>query len=295
MSRPKSGLGRGLGAIIPTDVASNQGGAQGAGLRELPIGEITPNEYQPREHFEEESLDSLTESIRSLGVLQPILVRAKSAGGWELIAGERRWRAAQRAGLETIPAVIRTVEDQGALEQALVENLHRSDLNAIEEAHAYAQLMDDFGLTQEQVSARVGKSRSAVANGLRLLNLPPDVQALIIEGHLSAGHARTLLAAPEDEQSALAATVVAESMTVRELEDLIRSSKGAGDADDESSLAPEPEPGTTPPAAYLELEALLGSYLDTRVKVSPGAKKGRIAIDFADIDDLERIFRLMVD
>lgn len=313
VSRPKGGLGRGLGAIIPADNSttapppSPDSPAPGTetGLRELPIDSITPNEFQPRDYFNEEDLGSLTDSIRQLGVLQPVLVRGKGDGTYELIAGERRWRAAQRAGLQRIPAVVREVEDQAALEQALVENLHRADLNAIEEAAAYQQLIDDFGLTQEQVAVRVGKSRSAVANGLRLFQLPAGIQRMVIDGSLSAGHARALLTVAPADMAMLAQTVVDEQLSVRALESLVRgdtdsgvesSVAGAGGVaglgDDESG-APR-EVGSTPPAAILELQELLGEFLETRVAVSLSAKRGRIAVDFADIDDLERIFRLMV-
>lgn len=171
----RSGLGKGLGALIPTEVAE-----QGGGLRDIPISQVRPNRFQPRQHFDEESLVGLTDSVREIGVLQPVLVRS-SGDGFELIAGERRWRAAKRAGLQTIPAIVRETEDAGSLEQALVENLHRDDLNPLEQAAAYQQLIEDFGLTQEQVAARVGKSRSAVSNTLRLFQLPPAVQRLVGE------------------------------------------------------------------------------------------------------------------
>ena len=194
----QSGLGRGLGALIPPSVTSASGGegdnAAGSALfRELPISSIRPNAFQPRQGFADDELDALTASIRELGVLQPILVRPTSDGQYELIAGERRWRASQRAGLTLIPAVIRVTEDTQALEQALVENLHRVDLNAIEEAAAYQQLIDDFSLTHDDVARRVGRSRAAVTNTLRLLNLTPSIQRLIMDGQISAGHARALL------------------------------------------------------------------------------------------------------
>lgn len=306
VSRPKGGLGRGLGAIIPADNSTTAAVAPAddeatTGLQELPIESITPNEFQPRDYFNEEDLGSLTDSIRQLGVLQPVLVRGKGDGTYELIAGERRWRAAQRAGLQRIPAVVREVEDQAALEQALVENLHRADLNAIEEAAAYQQLIDDFGLTQEQVAVRVGKSRSAVANGLRLFQLPAGIQRMVIDGSLSAGHARALLTVAPGEMQSLAQTVVDEQLSVRALESLVRGDvdEPADDEADDQDVVGSDSPtaaevGTTAPAAILELQELLGDFLETRVAVSLGAKRGRIAVDFADIDDLERIFRLMV-
>ncbi|MGB5755518.1 MAG: ParB/RepB/Spo0J family partition protein, partial [Acidimicrobiales bacterium] len=159
-------------------------------MRELPVDDIVPNEFQPRRRFDDDSLEALTESVRELGVLQPILVRPDGEERYELIAGERRWRAARLAGLATIPAVVRSTADQGALEQAIVENLHREDLTALEEAHAYQQLVDDFGLTQDEVASRVGKSRSAIANTLRLFQLPVVVQRMVAERRLGAGHAR---------------------------------------------------------------------------------------------------------
>ncbi len=217
----KGGLGRGLTALIPTTAEGAEAPA-GMGLQELPIGSVHPNPLQPRRTFDEETLEGLTDSVRELGVLQPILVRAKD-DGFELIAGERRWRAAKRAGLPTIPAVVRVTDDVSSLEQALVENLHRQDLNALEEAAAYQQLIDDFGLTQDQVATRVGKSRSAVANQLRLFQLPPAVQKLVGEGLLSAGHAKALLGHPDRSyQEMLARKAVADSLSVREVERMVK-------------------------------------------------------------------------
>ena len=284
----RSGLGRGLGALLP-----DAGGAapSDSDLRELPISQIRENRYQPRSVFDEEALASLTASIQELGVLQPILVRANEDGSFELIAGERRWRAAQQAGLATIPAVVREVADAGSLEQALVENLHREDLNPLEEAAGYQQLIDDFELTQEQVAQRVGKSRSGVANTLRLLHLPASIQGLVARGSLSAGHARALLACEDEaEQVALADRVLAEELSVRETEEAVRRLVAARFAEDEDG---EPAPGTTRPAALLELEQLLGDLLDTKVQVSMGAKRGRVVIDFATVEDLERIYQVI--
>jgi ParB family chromosome partitioning protein len=256
--------------------------------------------------FDEETLEGLTDSVRELGVLQPVLVRAKD-DGYELIAGERRWRAAKRAGLATIPAVVRTTDDVSSLEQALVENLHRQDLNALEEAAAYQQLIEDFGLTQEQVAKRVGKSRSAVANQLRLFQLPPAVQKLVGEGLISAGHAKALLAHPDRSyQEMLARKTVAESLSVRDLERLVKER-----LDLEAGLGGAPEPGTaddttpdheTPepdrklrPPGLLELEELLASRLDTRVSIAMTSKRGKVTIDFANLEDLERIYRLIIE
>ena len=285
----RSGLGKGLGALIPTGEAAD---AESTALQEIPCSAVRPNQHQPRAYFDEEALVSLSASIRELGVLQPILVRPAGDGQFELVAGERRWRAAKRAGLQTIPALVRPVEDAGALEQALVENLHREDLNALEEAAAYQQLMEDFHLTQEQVGIRVGKSRSAVTNTLRLFQLPPSVQKLVAERKLSAGHARALLGSPDRLfQETLARRAVAEDLSVRAVEEAVREHE---DDPDEIDVAPEPaRPQALRPAGLLELEELLSAHLDTRVNVTMGAKRGRVVIDFATVEDLERIYRAM--
>ena len=302
----KGGLGRGLTALIPAADAPEA--AEGSGLRELPIGSVHPNRLQPRRSFDEETLEGLTDSVRELGVLQPILVRERD-DGYELIAGERRWRAAKRAGLASIPAVVRTVDDEASLEQALVENLHRQDLNALEEAGAYQQLIDDFGLTQEQVAQRVGKSRTAVANHLRLFQLPPGVQKLVGEGLLSAGHAKALLGHPDRAyQEQLARRVVAESMSVRDVERQVKerldleAGLGAPSPEPEStSSEPDDEAAADPgerrlrPPGLLELEELLASRLDTRVSIAMTAKRGKVTIDFANLEDLERIYRLIIE
>ncbi|MCU1376070.1 MAG: parB, partial [Actinomycetia bacterium] len=182
----RSGLGKGLGALIPPEAAGALGGTPSA-LRDVPITSIRPNPHQPRRHFDEETLSSLAASVRELGVLQPILVREAGEGEYELIAGERRWRAAKRAGLSTIPVVVRTADDLSSLEQAVVENLHRQDLNPLEEAAAYQQLIEDFSMTHDQLAIRVGKSRTTITNMLRLFQLPPAIQKLVAEGSLSAG------------------------------------------------------------------------------------------------------------
>ena len=285
----RSGLGRGLGALIPDDEA-----LAGTSLREVPVDAIEPNPYQPRVHFDEETLSSLAESIQELGVLQPVLVREVDAETYQLIAGERRWRAAQRAGLTDIPVIVRAIEDITSLEQAVVENLHRQDLNPLEEAAAYHQLIEDFGLTQESLATRVGRSRSAVANTLRLLQLSPPIQAQLIDGQLTAGHARALLAVDDvDRRDALARQAVDDDLSVRRLEKLARDdgqpTAATGDDDD----APA-DPGRTRPAALLELEDLLAEHLDTKVSVTMGAKRGRISIQFADLDDLERLYKAIV-
>jgi len=288
----RSGLGKGLGSLIPADVEGDEGT-----FRELNVDEITPNRYQPRDHFDEESLSALAASIAEVGVIQPIVVRATDDDGYELIAGERRWRAAKRAGLPSIPAILRDSDDLSSLETAVVENLHRQDLNALEEAAAYQQLIEDFAFTQDQVATRVGRSRSAVANTIRLLHLPAPVQRLVIEGQLSAGHARALLAAPDaTSQQALARRVVKERLTVRDIEELLRGEgEEAVESDSaSSSSAPTRETvGTTTDPGVLELEELLAARLETRVKVQLGKGPGRLIVDFADLDDLERIYRVI--
>jgi ParB family chromosome partitioning protein len=294
----RSGLGKGLGALIP---ATERLEDADAALRELPISEIKPNAFQPRGHFDEEALVSLADSIQVVGVLQPILVRQVGPQEFELIAGERRWRAARRAGLQTIPAIVRPTEDVRSLEQALVENLHREDLSPLEEAAAYQQLVEQFGHTQEEVARRVGKSRSSVANTIRLLHLPPSIQRLLADGQITAGHARALLGTPDRLfQEALAREIVAEGLTVREVEERVRAQQG----EDEPAAGPDAAGSdgkdvapvaAVRPAALLELEELLSARLDTRVQVSMGAKRGRVVVDFATLEDLERIYRVIVD
>ena len=252
-------------------------------------------------HFDEESLGDLTESIRHIGVLQPILVR-QTDDGYELIAGERRWRAAQRAGLATVPAIVRAADDLGSMEQALVENLHRQDLTPLEEAAAYNQLLEDFELTHEQVAERVGKSRAAVTNTLRLLGLPPGVQRLLTDGRLSAGHARALLGTPDRSlQEALAQQAVDEGWSVRAVEQAVRGGPSGSSEDPPAGTTPEPlgdGAGITPltrlrPPGLLEIEKLLAERLNTTVSINMGTRKGRVAIEFADLSDLERIYDAM--
>ncbi|MFO7280049.1 MAG: ParB/RepB/Spo0J family partition protein [Thermoanaerobacterales bacterium] len=262
-------------------------------MREVPIGQIEPNPYQPRNHFDEESLAGLTASIRELGVLQPVLVREIERDRYALIAGERRWRAAKRAGLQFIPVIVRDVSDELTLQHALVENLHRDDLNPLEEAAAYQQLIEDFGMTQEEVAQRVGKSRSAVANLLRLFQLPPQVQRYIAEGQLTTGHAKVLLGTPDRAfQEALARRIVEEGLTVRETEEAVRARNGRDESSSPARSAATPGSKLRPPG-LLELEELLAEQLDTRVKINMGPKRGRVVIEFADLEDLERIYRAM--
>ena len=250
---------------------------------------IEPNPFQPRRHFDEEAIVELSASIREVGVLQPILVRPLDDGRYQLIAGERRWRAARRANLDVIPAVVRTTADLGSVEQALIENIHRSDLSALEEAAAYQQLIEDFQLTHDDVAKRVSKSRVAITNTLRLLQLPAGIHSLLVDGRLSAGHGRALLAVSDRAvQEALAHEAVREGWSVRTLEERVRQ--------------PEPLSETRPVSpgvkllrepGLLELEQLLGEHLSTRVHVSMGPKRGKMVIEFADLEDLERLYRRM--
>jgi len=299
-----SGLGKGLSSIIPGAELTDADTTQGAVLSDVPVASVSPNPNQPRVHFDEESLTELSASITEMGVLQPILVRPLDDGSFELIAGERRWRAAQRAGLTTIPAVVRMTDDASSVEQALVENLHRQDLTALEEAAAYQQLLDEFGLTHDHVATRVGKSRSAITNSLRLLGLPPAVQHRLADGQLSAGHGRALLGTPDRaRQEQLAREAATNGWSVRMVEDAVRADAAPSSDTITDVVDGRPEPavdgaGLTPstrlrPPGLLELEHLLAEYLDTRVSVQMTSKKGRVSIEFADLEDLERIYRAM--
>jgi ParB family chromosome partitioning protein len=301
----KGGLGRGLTSLIPAGATEDAESGTPAGLTEVPVESIRPNPLQPRRSFDEESLEGLSDSIKELGVLQPVLVRQLD-DGYELIAGERRLRAAKRAGLRTIPVVIRSADDVSSLEQALVENLHRQDLNPLEEAAAYQQLIEDFSYTQEQVAQRVGRSRSAVTNLLRLFQLPPAVQRLVGEQLISAGHAKALLGHPDRAyQEALAKRVVAEGLSVRDVEQLVRErlELEAGldstpatdtDAEEDDEPASGPKPAPLRPPGLLELEELLADHLDTRVSITMTSKRGKVLIEFANLEDLERIYRRII-
>jgi len=307
----KSGLGRGLDALIPTGstvMPPRDGGGSGTGLQEISVSSIDPNPNQPRNHFDEDSLAELSASIKAIGLLQPVLVRPSSTPDrFELIAGERRWRASKRAGLSTIPAIVRVTDDVSSVEQALVENLHRQDLTPLEEAAAYQQLLEDFSMTHEQVAAKVGKSRSAITNSLRLLTLPPTIQQYLAEGRLSAGHAKALLGTPDRGlQESLARVAVEQSLTVRGLEEAVRNAVNPG----ASSTTVTPKPGATgvkpktgtrgrvnlvkEPGLH-ELEELLSEHLATPVTVTLSGKHGKMVVEFADLEDLERIYRLMTE
>ncbi len=309
----RSGLGKGLSALIPSEAT----GESDSLLRVVPISHIRPNTFQPRSHFDEESMAALAASIKAVGLLQPVLVRrlASETEQYELIAGERRWRAARRAGLQTIPVLVQEADDVASLEQALVENLHRVDLNALEEAAAYQQLIDEFGLTHEQVATRMGKGRATVTNTLRLLQLPAGAQRALAERTISAGHARALLGTPDRAlQERLVDRIVDEGLTVRAVEDLVRhggtelrvvpepapeaadpdASAGATSSTSETAPARRTTVRKLPEPGVLELEELLSTHLNTRVKVDIQNRRGRLVVEFATLEDLERIYRAMV-
>ncbi|WP_225414389.1 ParB/RepB/Spo0J family partition protein [Stigmatella hybrida] len=284
----KRALGRGLSALIPQAApapAAAPAEAPKAGVLKLPIEAIQRDTAQPRRYFDETKLAELTESIKAQGLLQPVLVR-KDGQGYKLIAGERRWRAAQAAGLHEVPAIVRDVTEGQAFELALVENLQRSDLNPMEEAEGYQRLVEEFKLTQEQVSQRVGKERSTVANALRLLGLPDDVKALVAEGALSMGHARALLGVPRlPELQALASRVVEQKLSVRDTEKLVQQKRPAKK---EPAKASKQSPQVK--ALVEELQRLLG----TKVRLSEkGQGKGTLEVDFFSYDDLDRLLKLL--
>jgi len=316
----RSGLGKGLDALIPTNrtTGSTTSGTStsdgtniesATGLKDIAVNAIDPNPNQPRVHFDEASLAELSASISAIGVLQPILVRPDENGRYQLIAGERRWRAASRAGLQMVPAIVRVTDDVSSVEQALVENLHRQDLTPLEEAAAYQQLLEDFNMTHEQVASKVGKSRSAITNALRLLGLPPSIQSLLADGRLSAGHAKALLGTPDRSlQEQLAKRAVEMGWTVRGVEEAVRDSQPAsttsgggagvgtaGKSTGKSTASTGAKTTTLRPPGLLELEGLLAEHLQTSVGVTMSGKHGKVTIDFADLEDLERIYRLMTE
>ena len=284
--------GEGDGVVEAAEVSSaTEGGpapVAGAHFAELSVTDIRPNPRQPREVFDEEALTELVDSITEVGLLQPVVVRPAVGGGYELIMGERRWRATQRAGLATIPAIVRDTTDADLLRDALLENLHRAQLNPLEEAAAYQQLLDDFGCTQEELSRRIGRSRPQISNTLRLLKLSPPVQRRVAAGVLSAGHARTLVSVPEATlQDRLAERVVAEGISVRALEEIV----AVGEYGDDAAPRVRRAKPVAPHAA--EVAQRLSDLYETRVKVDLGQKKGRITIEFASLADLERIVATM--
>jgi ParB family chromosome partitioning protein len=292
--KQRRGLGRGLGSLIPTAPPEETAAEtdrppvpQGAYFADLPIGQVSPNKVQPRQVFDEESMAELVFSIKEVGLLQPVVVRRTGDDSYELVMGERRWRAAQEAGLETIPAIVRETDDSAMLRDALLENLHRSQLNPLEEAAAYQQLLEDFSCTHDELASRIGRSRPQISNTIRLLKLSPPVQRRVAAGVLSAGHARSLLAIEDpDLQDRLAARVVAEGISVRGLEEIV----AVGDRKTESQAARRNKP-TAP--GLKDIADRLSDRLETRVKVDLGQRKGRITVEFASLDDLRRIVDIM--
>jgi ParB family chromosome partitioning protein len=297
--RQRRGLGRGLGSLIPTappaETDKQQDAAaaevppapEGAYFADLPIGQVSANQVQPRQVFEEEAMAELVHSIREVGLLQPVVVRRTGDTSYELVMGERRWRAAQEAGLETIPAIVRQTDDSDMLRDALLENLHRSQLNPLEEAAAYQQLLEDFSCTHDELASRIGRSRPQISNTIRLLKLSPPVQRRVAAGVLSAGHARSLLAIEDaDLQDRLAGRVVAEGISVRGLEEIV----AVGDRTEQDPQVRRRRP-TAP--GLKELADRLSDRLETRVKVDLGQRKGKITVDFASLDDLRRIVDIM--
>lgn len=318
MAQQKRGLGRGLGALIPTAPPSGvpapgtppgepgaSAQADGTGpsaalngdgsyYEEIAIGAVTPNPRQPRQNFDLGALDELAASIREVGLLQPVVVRRVMPGHYELVMGERRWRACQQAGLEHIPAIVRGTPDDDLLRDALMENLHREQLNPLEEAAAYQQLLDDFGATHDELATRIGRSRPHISNTIRLLQLPPHVQHRVAAGVLSAGHARALLGLGDPaEQERLAHRIVAEGLSVRAVEEIVAV---GGDQQ------PKPRRSTgrqAVPPALTELAGRLSDAFDTRVKVELGQRKGelvgrgKLVVEFASLEDLERIIATM--
>nr|WP_227467475.1 ParB/RepB/Spo0J family partition protein [Nocardioides lijunqiniae] len=259
----------------------------GAYFAELPIGQIQPNHVQPRSVFDEEAMAELVHSIGEVGLLQPIVVRRTGPEAYELVMGERRWRASQQAGLEAIPAIVRQTEDDDMLRDALLENLHRSQLNPLEEASAYAQLLEDFSCTHEELATRIGRSRPQISNTLRLLKLSPAVQRRVAAGVLSAGHARSLLAVEDPEiQDRLAQRVVAEGISVRGLEEIVAVGE-VGSTGQRSARRRPTAPGLA------DIAERLSDRLETRVKVDLGQRKGKITVEFASLDDLRRIIDIM--
>ena len=286
----KGGLGRGLDSLIPTTVIGevlNSSGALAGTALEVDINSITPNSKQPRTYFDEEALNELAASIKEVGVMQPPVVRDLGNSRYELIMGERRLRAAKIAGLKTIPVILRASSDNEMLREALLENIHRSQLNPLEEGAAYQNLLNDFGYTHEELAIKVGKSRPVITNTLRLINLPPSVQRKIAAGIISAGHARALLALENQELiEDLANRIVAEGLSVRAVEEYVATSSGKRKTKRNKAIS-EPSP------RLQEISHDLSEKFDTRVSIDLGQQKGKIVIEFADLEDLERITKLL--
>jgi len=309
VAQQRRGLGRGLGALIPepgrlAEAETARGAARapsgetsaaalgevaGARYEEVAVTAITPNPRQPRRTFDEDALDELAESIKQVGLLQPVVVRAVGPGRYELVMGERRWRAAQRAGLTEIGAIVKQTQDDDLLRDALIENLHRQQLDPLEEAAAYQQLLDDFGATHEELARKIGRSRPHISNTLRLLNLPPAVQKRVAAGVLSAGHARALLSLEDPgAQDRLATRIVAEGLSVRAVEEIV--AVGSDEAPRRSARTVA-KPPTAP--GLNRLADRLSDLFETRVKVELGRRKGKIIVEFASTEDLERIVNAM--
>jgi len=304
-NRPRRGLGKGLGALIPTGPivqpmaqhgpARPEGGTSeaapvaGAYFQEIDVELIDPNPRQPRDNFDPDALAELATSIEEVGLLQPVVVRPKDGGRYELIMGERRLRACKMAGLQQIPAIVRNTQDEEMLREALIENLQRVQLNPLEEAAAYRQLLDDFGVTHEQLARKVGRSRPHITNTLRLLTLPPSIHNRIASGVLSAGHARALLALDDPAaQEHLAKRIVAEGLSVRAVEEIVQLGEATAGPTQRRRAAKQP-----PPPELKELSDRLSDLFETRVKVDLGKRKGRIVVEFASVEDLERILASM--
>ena len=282
MVTKRGGLGRNLDSLIPTPIRAPGVSQPVAGKLEVPIQSVKPNRHQPRSIFDDEALQELAASIREIGILQPPVVRRVGDNEYELIMGERRLRAAKLAGLSTIPVIIRETSDNELLREALIENIHRSNLNSLEEAAAYNQMLSDFGFTHDELAKKIGKSRPVISNTLRLLNLPPSVQKKLTSGTLTMGHARALLGLSDaSEIERIANRIVSEGLSVRATEELIAvgsGKKSSGKKGSTSSLGKDQE-----------LEEQIGDALDTRVRIKGGANGGRIQIEFADSQDLLRI------
>lgn len=278
MSR-SGGLGRGLGKLIP------QGGEGQSGLVELRLDQLKPNARQPRDRFEESTLEELTESIKRFGMLQPIVARPLPDGSYEIIAGERRYRAARRAGLDKVNVVVRHTKDDQLLTEALVENIHRANLDPMEEARAYRQLIDDFDFTHDEVASQLGKSRSAITNTLRLLTLSEAVADLVSTGALSAGHGRCLAVLDPDQQQIIAAQIVTEGLSVRKTEELVKRL-----TEPKPVKAPSPAAKASP---FVDAQHTLEDRLGTKVHIQGTAKRGRIVIDYAGTEDLDRLISLI--
>ncbi len=281
-------LGKGLGALFGSgdvDIISeiNSTAPQGAAVSEIPLIDIEPNRNQPRKDFDADKLEALAESIKEHGVVSPILVTPNKNGTYKIVAGERRWRASKLAGLHEIPCIVKEFDDREVSELALVENLQRDDLNPIEEAEGYKHLIDAFALTQDEVAKKVGKSRSAVANSLRLNNLCPEVKDMLKEDKLTQGHARALLTLPTETQLMLAEKIVQDGLNVRQAEALAQNAASGKPAPAKRAVNPMTQ------KYYKDLENNLSSLFGTKVKISEGAKKGKIEIEYYSKDDLERI------